>query len=154
MPVRDDAPNVSMKCVITCCLVRLYHAIQGAVNDEYRVVAERRLAGETEGTLWKPHSITTLPNITPSRISCATLSIRGGFTLKLMKLMLVPFTCMVSFHGLSRDPNNILEMNWDLSAHTWEKLVEVLPDLTTILKIYMTLPITSCKTERTLQNYQ
>jgi hypothetical protein len=45
MPVRDDAPNLSMKCVITCSLVRVYHAIQGAVKNEYRVVAERRLAG-------------------------------------------------------------------------------------------------------------
>jgi hypothetical protein len=45
MPVRDDAPNFSMKCVITCCLVRVYHAIQGAVKNEYRVVAGRRLAG-------------------------------------------------------------------------------------------------------------
>ena len=45
MPVRDDAPNLSMKCVITCCLVRVYIAIQGAVKNDYRIVAERRLAG-------------------------------------------------------------------------------------------------------------
>jgi len=45
MPVRDNAPNLSMKCVITRSLLRVYHAIQGAVKNEYRVVAERRLAG-------------------------------------------------------------------------------------------------------------
>jgi len=40
-----------MKCVITCSLVRVYHAIQGAVKNEYQVVAERRLAGGNQRNL-------------------------------------------------------------------------------------------------------
>jgi hypothetical protein len=61
---------------------------KGAVKNEYRVVTERRLPGKTEQTRWNLHSFTTLTNITPSCMSCATVTIRGGFTVKLMKLKL------------------------------------------------------------------
>jgi len=147
MSVRDNAQNLSMKCVITCCLVRVYHAIQGAVKNEYRVVAERRLAGRSQrNSVETPLHHHTVVYYTKSHELCHTLNQARIYHETNEAYTSRPFTCMVSFYGTSGGPSNILEMNWNLAAHTWEKFVEILLNLT-ILKIYitkLTLPITSC----------
>jgi len=74
MAVRDDAQNLSMKCVITCCLVRVYHAIQGAVKNEYRVVVERWLAeGNRKNSVKTPLHHHVAKYYTKSHELCHTL---------------------------------------------------------------------------------
>jgi hypothetical protein len=68
----------------------------------------------------------------------------GGFTLKLMKL-----TLQGPFQGPERGSSNVLEMPQSRTAHIYERsLIDVFPNLTTFLKIYMALQITSCESER------
>jgi hypothetical protein len=72
---------------------------------------------------------------------------RAGFTVKLMKLKLQgPITCTGLFPGPGRDPSNAPKCPKPYSSYE-RNLIEVFPNLTTILKIYMPLPM-SCETER------
>jgi len=64
-----------------------------------------------------------------------------------------PLTCTGPFQGPRRGPSNTLQCPEILQLIYERNLIEFFSSLTTILKIYMTLPITICETETSI-NYQ
>jgi hypothetical protein len=61
-------------------------------------------------------------------------------------------SCTGPFQGPGRNPNNSLKCSEILQLICERKLIEVFPDLTAILKVYVTFPTTSCAAERNFSN--